>query len=396
MPTKKLLILGGSHADIPLIQAAKQLGYYVITSGNRASDIGHVEADEYCPADFSDREAMLSLARQLEIDAICPCCNDFAAISCAYVAEKMGLPGHDSLATSELLHHKDSYRRFAMDNDIPTPRAQGYSDIESAVAGLDVLRFPLIIKPIDLSGGKGISKVADRREARESLQAAFSLSKSQRVVVEEFIEGSNHGFSAFLRDGKIVFHFSDDEHYYLNKYMVSGASTPSSVPRSAIDDLTQQSEKIAQLLELKAGIFHVQFILSDGKPVIIEICRRPPGDLYIQLVKLATGIDYPGWIVKAAAGMDCNELTHQDVTGLFTRHCIMGDSSGTLNEVIISPEIAGNIVDKMTWWQKGDVVQDYLTHKYGIVFVQYSSAQEMVDKLSKLNELVFPTFIEAP
>ena len=86
--------------------------------------------------------------------------------------------------------------------------------------------------------------------------------------------------------------------------MVSGASSPSSVPKSAEEKLCKDSEKIAELLGLVDGIFHVQFILKDGVPIIIEICRRPPGDLYVKLVKYATGVDYPMWIVKAQAGED--------------------------------------------------------------------------------------------
>ena len=385
---KKLLLAGGGYADIPLIRAAQDLGFYVITSGNRADELGHKVSDEYRAADFSDPEAMLTLARELEIDAICPCCNDFSAISSAYVAEQLGLPGHDSYQTTRLIHHKDSYRQFALEKGIPTPRASGFDDVETALSSIDDFRFPLIVKPVDLTGGKGITKIADRQEANGALEKAFAISKSGRVVVEEFIEGSRHGFSAFVVKGKVVFHFTDNEYYYLNQYLVSAASTPSTAPDSAVQNLVDQSEKISELLSLETGIFHVQFILQNNEPVIIEICRRPPGDLYIKLVEHATGIDYSSWIVKAFCGSDCSGLNHKEVDGFYLRHCVMAAQSGILDSVVIDPSIAGNIIDSMMWWKSGDPVENHLVAKFGIVFLRFDSLDELSSKSRVMQNLI--------
>ncbi|MDM8518366.1 hypothetical protein QUF76_19395, partial [Desulfobacterales bacterium HSG16] len=80
---KKMLIAGGGYADIPLIQAGQKLGFHVITSGNRIDDMGHQYADEHYLEDFSDKEAIYAIAKKLEADALCACCNDFSALSCA-------------------------------------------------------------------------------------------------------------------------------------------------------------------------------------------------------------------------------------------------------------------------------------------------------------------------
>jgi biotin carboxylase len=385
---RKLLLAGGGYADIPLIRAAQDLGFYVITSGNRPDELGHKASDEYRAADFSDPEAMLALARDLEIDAICPCCNDFSAISSAYVAEQLGLPGHDPFETTRLIHHKDSYRRFAVENGIPAPRASGFDNVETALSSIDQFIFPLIIKPVDLTGGKGITKIANRQEARDALEKAFTISKSGRVVVEEFIDGSRHGFSAFIANGRVVFHFTDNEYYYLNQYLVSAASTPSTVPDSAVQNLVDQSEKISELLSLETGIFHVQFILHNDEPVIIEICRRPPGDLYIKLVEHAAGIDYPSWIVKAFCGSDCTGFIHKEVDGFYLRHCIMAAQSGILDSVVIDPSIAGNIIDSMIWWKTGDPVDNHLVAKFGIVFLRFASLDELLTKSGAMQNLI--------
>jgi len=230
---KKLLLAGGGYADIPLILAAKKLGYYVISSGNRPDELGHKYSDEYRMADFSDQEAILNLARETAVEAVCACCNDFSALSCAYAAEKLGLPGHDPYSVAQIIHYKDQYREFADRNNIATPKALGFFNKQEALLGIKDLSFPVIIKPVDLTGGKGMSTIGKMEDAEAALDKAFAISRMKRVVVEEFITGTRHGFSAFLVDGRVVFYFYDNEHYFLNPYMVSAASTPGMVPDAA-------------------------------------------------------------------------------------------------------------------------------------------------------------------
>jgi hypothetical protein len=152
--------------------------------------------------------------------------------------------------------------------------------------------------------------------------------------------------------------------------------------------LVRQSEKIAGLLGLKTGIFHIQFILRDQKPVIIEICRRPPGDLYIKLVEHATGVDYSDWIIRAFCGDECNDLTHQKVSGYFLRHCIMASGSGTLENVTIEPEVEDKIINRMMFWKPGDCVEDYLVIKFGIVFLEFNSLDELLNQSKHMQQMI--------
>jgi biotin carboxylase len=385
---KKLLIAGGGYADIPLILSAKKLGFYVITSGNRPDELGHRYSDEYGMADFSDCDAILNLAKKLKVSAICACCNDFSALSAAYTAEKLGLPGHDPYKVAQIIHHKDLYRKFALEHGIATPKAMWFTNKKDALAGMESLPFPVVIKPVNLSGGKGISTIRIMDEAEEAIEKAFTILRTKRIVVEEFVTGSRHGFSAFLVNGRVAFFFSDNEHYFLNPYMVSAASTPGIVSSEVENKLCAESEKIAALLSLKTGIFHIQYILRDQEPVIIEICRRAPGDLYLKLVEHATGVDYPAWIVKASAGLDCSGLTHERVRGFFTRHCVMASGAGRLKNILFDPSLDNMIIDKLMWWKPGDQVTDYLTTKFGIVFIKFGGQDEMMSITERLHELI--------
>jgi len=385
----KLLIAGGGHADIPMIRAAQQLGFTVITSGNNPNDLGHQESDLYCPGDFSDPEAVLQIATENDIDAICACCNDFSALSVAYAAEQLGLPGHDSLETSLLIHHKDRWRGFANEHGIPSPTAYGCTDLEGAKKAIERLGFPLIVKPVDLTGGKGIRRVDDIETALDATRAAFAVSKAKRVVIEEFIEGSRHGFTAMLRGHKVVFSFVDDEHYHISPYLVSGATAPSNCSANAETKLIKYSEKIANTLNLCDGIFHVQFIENEfGRPIIIEICRRAPGDLYVELVRYCTGAPYAKWIVRAAAGMGIPDVQPLPVVRRVTRQCLMADSEGVFEGFNFDHDIKGSVIDRMIWAKKGDLILDPATHKLGIIFIEHASEALQTQRVSRIQDML--------
>lgn len=404
-----MLLLGGSHAEIPLIQAAQSLGWYVITTGNAREGLGHPYADKNVFADFSDKDAMLELAKSEGVQAVCSGCNDFALLSTVYVCEKLGLPGHDSYATSLEIHHKDKYRALATRLGIPTPRAITVKVANTDFAGKNAnfetaiaqLTFPIIVKPVDLTGGKGIHRAANPKEARIAYKDACSRTRQDHIVVEEFVQGTNHGFSAMLVKGKVAFAFADNEQYFVNKYLVSGANTPSTSSDKTLAMLREYSERIAQELHLVDGILHIQYIeRADGIPVIIEICRRPPGDLYIKFVKYATGIDYPKFIVLAETGEDISGIADVPTQGFWLRHCIMSDSQagdtlvtsdkqcqGIVRDVTFAPEIQGNIVEKFLWYKPGEVITDKLTYKVGIVFFKFDTLAEMQDKTARMTEL---------
>lgn len=386
---KTLLILGGGHSDIPLIKSAKKMGYYVITSGNDINALGHKYSDEYIGCDYSDKVAMLKIVEKLKVDEICPCANDFSAVSCSYISEKTGIGNFDPYKVSKIIHRKDEYRKFAQENGINTPRAKGFHSISEVMNEIEKFSFPIIIKPVDLSGGKGISKVEylDKSEIKEKVKVAFMVSKANKIVVEEFIEGSNHGLSLLLRDKKVIFDFCDNEYYYKNQYLVSGAYSPSTVSRNIINKLIHEAEKISSLLELKDGILHIQFILKNDLPYIIEICRRPPGDLYIDLVKYSTGFDYANAILRSFIRKRF-VVRKKYKKDMVTRHCIMASANGTIEKVEIKKELNSNIIKKVLWYKQGDNIDDYMTYKAGIIFLKFASVKEMNFKNSQLSNLI--------
>lgn len=386
---KKMLMVGGSHAEIPLIEAAHKLGYEVITTGNQAEGLGHPYADAYVKCDFSDRDAIYRLAKEQKVDAICSGCNDFAYLSTAYACEKLGLPGHDTYETALMLHHKDRYRHLAKELGIRTPNAYRCRSLEEMIRACGHMQFPVIVKPVDLTGGKGMMRCDGIGQLESAYENGMRVTRQSYLVAEEFVTGTNHGFSAYLQDRKVTFYFADNEQYYHNPYLVSGASAPGDIPTGALKQLCADCEKIAEKLQLTDGILHIQFVLrEDGEPVIIEVCRRAPGDLYIHLVELVTGVDYPSCIVAAEAGIKIPALSLHNAEGYTVRHCIMADREGRVEEVRIEDEIRPYITEQMLWYRKGESIEDMLKYKAGIVFLHFDDEKTYRYYLPKLTELL--------
>jgi len=377
MSKPKLLIAGGGYAEIPLIEAAKAMGFFVITTGYFPKERGHTFSDLYEPADYSDKEQVLALAQKHSISAICSSCNDFSILSCAYVAEKMGLPGYDTIENTQIIHHKDKFRAFCLKNNLSVPQAQGFSSINEAVESILNFEFPVIIKPIDLTGGKGISVVKSQEQWNASIQKAFDISKVKRIVIEEYIEGSNHGFSALIQNGKVAFYFTDDEYYVPNEFWVSGTSTPGTITESEISQLIDFSEITIALLKLNDGLFHIQCIINEGRVYIIEVCRRPPGDLYLKFIKHATGFDFSKAIIQFISGKMNDTLLQLNPEGFYARHCISSLKKGYISNLTLDKEITKSVIEEYRLWTANSYVENYVSQKAIILFMKFESSIKM-------------------
>ncbi len=390
---KKLLILNGSHSDIPLIEAGKKLGFHVITAGNDPSLIGHSYSDEYYKVDFSDKEKVLEVAKDLKIDAICSCANDFGIITASYVAEKMNLPGHDSFETTYKLHHKDTFRQITKKYNIHSPIAQSFHSVEETNKAISSIQYPVIVKPVDLTGGKGISRANNNEEMKQAIIKAFQMTRVNTIVVEPFLFGTMHSFSTFIVNQKIVAFFSDNEYTYKNPYLISSSAGPATNIEEYKNILIFDMEKLAQELKLVDGIFHAQYILSNNTPYIIEITRRCSGDFYSLPVEYARDIPWSEMIVRAESGMPIENYLMYEPQRYGGRHCIMGDRNGIVKDVIISEDIKNNIYDKFIWWKSGYKIENYLKDKLGVLFLKFDSEKEMLDKINRITDLVKVIYI---
>jgi biotin carboxylase len=325
--TKRALLVGSNFSAVPLLFALKRRGLHISVCGNRPDEPCHAHADQSHFIDYSDPNALLSLVENGDFDFIVPTGNDVAYMSTTFVAGKLGFPRFDPMETATIIHTKQAFRRFTERNDIPAPRSvrlQGDSPIETGA-----LRYPLLVKPSDSFSGRGVTKIFDRTKLAAAVADARRNSRSAEVVIEEFIEGSLHSHSAFIKDQEIAFDVFVDEYCTVYPYQVDSSNHPSRLFETVRSKTRAIMARVVKLLRLQDGLIHTQF-LSNGDDVwIIECMRRCPGDLYGSLVDQSLGIDYADLVITLLLGEAFSVTPRFEPPLFFGRHTITSDTPST-------------------------------------------------------------------
>ena len=368
---KKMLLLNGSFNEVKLIQTAQRLGYYVITSGNDSSGEGHKYANEFCPCDYSNKEAICELAKQKNVDVICACSNDFGALSAAYACEKLGIPGHDSYETSRFFHEKDYFKKMAAELNLSTPAAAWFVRLEDALAYVETLSyFPQIVKPADLSGGKGIRKVCSKGEAAEAVRDAFKRSKIKRILIEEYIEGQQQGITVFVQNKKVVLEYATNDYSYVNPYMVWLACPPADNYAEIRKIIVADIEKMAKAKNIADGFLTIQYIVKDGKPYYIETMRRALGNQHYLCMSKDTGVDFYELYIRSQCNEDFSSLlisAHEPemYSGFMA---IFAPTNGKIKSIEIDKVLQSKLFDIKMLNGPGYCVTDYLMDKIGTLY----------------------------
>lgn len=386
---KKLLILNGSISEIPLIDKAKELGYYVITSGNAPSLEGHSHSDEYIPADYSDKEAILKIVEENNIDRIVSCANDFGVITASYVAEKLGIAGHDSYETAVLLHQKDLFKDFIQKLGIRTPVSTPFSDMESAAEFIKTADYPIIVKATDLTGGKGIMRADNEAEALKAIDNAFERSRVKHIVIEPFIEGNQQTIHTFIKDKKVVSSVSNDAFSPINPYLIQAELFPAKNIEDIQDELVSFIEKICRELNLVDGMLTLQYIVRDGKPYVIELMRRALGNQYLTVAGVMNGFPWDEALIRAETGMplDCLESTAPKAK-YAGHHGIMASKNGVIKSYTIDPEIEKHIFKKIEMVASGGRINDYMNERIAYIYYAYDNYDEALDAVLNMNKRI--------
>jgi biotin carboxylase len=251
---------------------------------------------------------------------------------------------------------------------------------------IDQLLFPLIVKPVDLTGGNGITKISNPSQASRAFDFAFGLSPGKTVIVEEFLEGTYHGFSTIIVDKKVVFSFFDDEFYLFDPYRVSATSSPSLLEESDKFDVIQQIETFASAFNLVDGILHVQLISTAKGVYILEICRRTPGDLYPYFVEYATGFDYPKAIFQGFLGetIDIQKTNNLSEDCKFVRFILMPRKRGVFRKITKDESFERFMIGKVPLISPGTSIEHPRVTPLQIYFFKIDSNVSCKDFLMNL------------
>lgn len=394
---KKLLLLGGSKYILPVIETAHKLGVYVITCDYLPDNIAHKYSDEYHNVSIIEKDQVLNLAKELEIDGIMSFACDPGVVTAAYVAEKMGLPFAGSYESVSILQNKAKFRKFLAENGFNVPLAKGYSNADDALKDAQLFNWPVIVKPVDSAGSKGVTKVEEPSKLKESIEYALSFSHSNEFIVEEFIEklGDSSDSDGFSIDGELVFASFSNQKFDIkadNPYTPAAYTWPSSMPEETQDDLRKQLQKLFSLLNLKTSIYNIETRQgTDGKGYIMEVSPRGGGNRLSEMLKYACGTDLIKNAVLASVGETCDNLQHPEYTCHLAECIIHSSKTGVFKEMKIDPKL--NVVENDLWVKPGDTVKTFTgaNEAIGTLVLKFDTREEMentVDNIEKFIEIV--------
>ncbi len=389
---KRILFLGGAVSQIAPIKYAKEQGHYVITCDYLPENPGHKYADEYYNVSTMDKEAVLDLARKLNIDGIVSYASDPAAPTQAYVANKLGLPSnpYDSVL---ILSRKDLFRDFLKKNNFYVPKSASFYSFTEAKKWLDDLEMPVIVKPIDSSGSKGIRKIETIDAFESAFEYALQFSKEKKVTVEEFLLRDSYqiGGEGFVVDGQLVFWGFTNTHFDIscNLLVPTGGSLPSVFDKPMLDAVHRETQRLLTLLNIKTGALNFEFQYDkNGNFMILEIAARNGGNRLPELINHAMNVDMVKYTVDMALGLDCSDLVMKDIKGFYSYYAVHALQGGTMKNIWYSDEIKKNIIEKSIYINVGETVKKFngSDSTVGILIMKFSSQDEMLEKMDNMEK----------
>lgn len=377
--TKRLLVLGGSHYQVPFIEKAKERGLHVITCDYLPDNPGHVLAHEYHNVSTTDKAAVLALAKKLRIDAIATFASDPAIATVAYVAEKLGLPG-PSLSSIEKLTEKDKFRMLMKKAGLNTPVYHCTTSPE-VPDFLTTSTSSYVVKPVDSSGSKGITRSSGTFDGLlYSIQYALKHSRAGRCVIEEFIDGEQIHGDGFLHKGKLINHYLGDHHFYTktNSFIPISTRWPSRFNSAIIADIVNQVEIIAKESGYLDGPVNIEArVNSQNEVYIIEVGPRNGGNFVPIIQQRLTGFDF---IEAVLANALAEEISYTNLTlkKPGAHYILHAEAEGVFREVIKSSDISEKIFFEKIFKNPGEMVAKFTGSNatVGVYLLEFESIIE--------------------
>ena len=385
MKQKKLMLLGGIRYLLPVIKAAHEQGYYVITADYIPDNIAHQYSDEYVNVSIIDKEAVLKVAREKEIDGIMSFGVDPGVIAASYVQNQMGLPSFGPFESVDILQHKDKFRAFLTENGFNVPWAFGFSSETEAWESHDKFTYPLIVKPTDSAGSKGCTRVDSEEELMSAIHYAFKYTISGHIIIEEFLEkkGCSSDTDSYAQDGKLKFVSFSAQRFdanAVNPYTPSAYSWPSTFTQEEEEYLTSEIQRLITLLGMKTSVFNIEVrVASNNKPYIMELTPRGGGNRLCEMLRYATGVDMITAITRAMVGDEPEVIEQKPYNGNWAEIILHADKDGEFVELQIDPTLPAEVVEEDLWVKPGDFVHGFeaANDAIGTLVLRFENAEDL-------------------
>ena len=286
------------------------------------------------------------------------------------------------------------FREFLEKNNFNVPKARSYSNIDEAIEDFDYFDLPVMVKPVDSAGSKGVTKVSKIEELKPALSHAKESSKSGLIIIEDYLEskGCPSDSDCFSVDGKLdIITFSNQrfDSNSPNPYTPSAYSWPSSISEKNKIELKQELQRLIHLLDMKSSIYNIEVReATDGKAYIMEVSPRGGGNRLSEVIHYATGLDLISYSIKAALGENIENIPELTYDGNWAEVILYSNIEGSFAELKISPTIEKYIVETDLWVQKGEKINAFTgaNEAIGTVVLNFDDSERLEEVLSDYSQ----------
>lgn len=385
---KKIMIIGAGLLQSSIIKRAKELGYTTICVDGNPNAVGFKYADYFNVINITDEKACLEYAKEMNIDGVLTAATDYGVLTTSYISKEMNLVGN-RYEVCEIIKNKYSTRKVLADNNVDSmTEFYEITNINQIDNILKDINLPVIVKPCDGSGSRGIKKISDKFDLKEACEDALECSLSKKVLIEQFIEGNEYGVESFVNDGDV------NVLCIMNKTMTKdpvyaelGHCSKSGLPLSVEEEIKRKVTDTIKALGITTGSVNMDLLVDDKYNIyIIDIGARMGGNLIgSHIVPLSTGIDYIGNMIKLALGENINlERTVFDKV-IATRLLTLTPGKVKKIEDMKDIEKLDNVEDLILNIKEGSIINEYRSNLDNCGYVVVSDSNYEVAKKKALD-----------
>jgi biotin carboxylase len=392
----RVLFLGAGPLTPPAIRHARERGWEIITADYLPENPGHRSADRSHSISAADIPAVISLAENEHISAVIGFASEICALAAAAVADHLDLPGPGREA-AESLSNKDQFRAWTTSSGLQPIRHSVFwaNETETAARWADDLGHPVVVKPTDNSGSRGVTVDPGPNGFAAAFQHALACCRSRCVLIEQKLEraGPQICGDGFVEDGKLVFAgFGDNQAIAEDGAAAIFIETyPSSHPPEALAAVRDRLAALIAASGFRRGPINFDaIVLPNGEPHVFEIGIRSGGNLLPQAIGHHAGIDL------IAAAVDCAldpgfrfPAARPAESGYLITYVVHSRQAGVLKEIRFSPEIAPFLVEWTPFRAPGDAVTAFrsASDTLGVALLTFPSREEMLAIAARLPDL---------
>ncbi len=398
---KKLMILGAAKTQIPIIKLSKKRGFETIVVTCSGDYPGLKYADKVYQIDITDKEKVLEAAKAEQVDGIVTDQLDFSVPSVAYVSEKLGLPsiGYDcALRFTNKYMMRNECSRLGIHN----PKYYKVSTLDDAMEKSLDIGFPLIMKPTDSAGSRGIHVIRNISELESKFEHTVTFSKEHCAIMEKYIEGKEYvvgGFASNYKFTNLV--IGERQMFDIPDTFIPCKTLFTSVPANHIEErILDVNKRLVEGFGLKFGVTHCEYIVEEktGDVYLVECAARGAAIcISSHLIPYATGIDANSLLLDIAVG-NAEEIEIKNIATDVSAYLLFTLPKGFVKEIrgvekIKSvPNVQKVYIDSMYVGMETEVMTDKGQRK-GPILIKTSTKEDCENTIRKI-KAVFEIDVE--